>query len=301
MYYIFMILTDISQKITSYSGISLEYQINIFQTIVAFFIVYFIKHTILKIVWSRTEDVKVRYSWNKAITYSFWFIFILVTGKIWISDFITLSTFFGLLSAGIAIALKDIITSIAGWIFLLVRRPFKVGDRIEINNVKGDVIDIKLLNFTLLEISNWVDAEQSTGRLVHIPNSWVFLYNIATYTEGFQYIWNEIPVLITFESDWKKAKKIIKDIVETYSEGIKIKAKKEILEASRNYMIYYQNLTPIIYTDVKDSGILLTARYLCHPRQRRGSTNEIWELILDAFAEYDNIDLAYPTQRIYYP
>jgi len=296
-----MILTDISQKITSYSGISLEYQINIFQTIVAFFIVYFIKHTILKIVWSRTEDVKVRYSWNKAITYSFWFIFILVTGKIWISDFITLSTFFGLLSAGIAIALKDIITSIAGWIFLLVRRPFKVGDRIEINNVKGDVIDIKLLNFTLLEISNWVDAEQSTGRLVHIPNSWVFLYNIATYTEGFQYIWNEIPVLITFESDWKKAKKIIKDIVETYSEGIKIKAKKEILEASRNYMIYYQNLTPIIYTDVKDSGILLTARYLCHPRQRRGSTNEIWELILDAFAEYDNIDLAYPTQRIYYP
>ena len=77
----------------------------------------------------------------------------------------------------------------------------------------GDVIDIRLFQFSINEIGNWVDADQSTGRIIHIPNGIVFTEPQANYTAGFQYIWNEIPVLVTFESDWKKAKQILTDIV----------------------------------------------------------------------------------------
>ena len=86
----------------------------------------------------------------------------------------SLGTFLGLLSAGLAIALKDVVASMAGWIFILWRRPFQLGDRIQIGDRAGDVVDLRLFQFTLLEIGNWVDADQSTGRSIHVPNGAVF-------------------------------------------------------------------------------------------------------------------------------
>ena len=77
-----------------------------------------------------------------------------------------------------------------------------------------DVIDQRLFRFTLLEIGNWVEADQSTGRVIHVPNSWVFTEDIANYTAGFSYIWNELPVLVTFESDWRRAKRLLQSIAD---------------------------------------------------------------------------------------
>jgi hypothetical protein len=99
---------------------------------------------------------------------------LLVIGRIWLTGMETLVTFLGLLSAGIAIALKDPLINIAGWVYILARKPFNVGERIEINNVAGDVIDIRIFQFSILEIGNWVQADQSTGRVLHIPNGVIF-------------------------------------------------------------------------------------------------------------------------------
>lgn len=111
-----------------------------------------------------------------------------------------------MLSAGIAIALKDPITDLAGWVFILWWKPFEVGDRIQLEDNAGDVIVIRIFQFTIIEIGNWVDADQSMGSILHIPNSKVFLEVLANYSIGFNYIWHEIGVLVTFESDWQKAK-----------------------------------------------------------------------------------------------
>ncbi|HEX9250738.1 MAG TPA: mechanosensitive ion channel domain-containing protein [Ignavibacteriaceae bacterium] len=210
-----------------------------------------------------------------------------------------MGTFLGLLSAGVAIALKDPLVNMVSWAFILIRQPFKVGDRIQIGEVAGDVIDIRLFQFSIMEIGNWVDAEQSTGRIIHIPNGIVFTVPQANYTAEFQYIWNEIPVLVTFESDWKKAKQILTDIINKqgvlFSEG----AERQLIEASKKFLIFYSKLTPIVYTLVKDSGVMLTMRYMCNPRERRMTEEKIWEDVLNKFAECDDIDLAYPTQRFY--
>ena len=122
---------------------------------------------------------------------------------------------------------------------------------------------------------------------------------LANYSIGFNYIWHEIAVLITFESNWEKAKKILVNIVNEKSEHISQSAAKKIKDASKKYMIFYKNLTPIVYTAVKDSGVNLTMRFLCDPRQRRGYEQSIWEEVLLQFGKCDDIDFAYPTQRFY--
>ncbi|HMB00489.1 MAG TPA: mechanosensitive ion channel family protein, partial [Spirochaetota bacterium] len=210
-------------------------------------------------------------------------------------------TYFGLLSAGIAIALKDILTNFAGWIFILIKRPFEAGDRVEIGDYCGDVIDLRVFQFTLLELGKRVDAEQSTGRIVHIPNSFVFLKAQINFNKGFTYIWNEIPVLITFESNWQKAKRILERFLNKQDKTITETAKKKVMQSAKKYLIFYNKLTPIVYTSVKDSGILLTARYLCDPKKKRITEQNFWENILKSFAKNKDIDLAYPTQRIYMP
>ncbi|MBL7066536.1 MAG: mechanosensitive ion channel, partial [Candidatus Marinimicrobia bacterium] len=207
--------------------------------------------------------------------------------------------YLGLLSAGLAIALKDPLTNIAGWIFIIFRQSFSVGDRIQIGEQAGDVIDIRLFQFILLEIGNWVDADQSTGRVIYIPNGQIFTHPLANYSKGFQYIWDELNILITFESNWKKAKEILLEIANKQAEHLSKYAERKVKEAGKKYMIFYKNLTPTVYTSVKDSGVQLTIRYLCEPKNRRGIQQTIWEDVLEQFGKCKDIDFAYPTTRFY--
>ena len=270
----------------------------IFYTILALVVFWLIRRLCL-IVFLRDREVKVQYRIRKTIAYITYPLAFLVIGRIWFAGFQAVSTYLGLLSAGLAIALQTPLVNLAGWAFILWRQPFKVGDRIEIGNDRGDVIDQRIFMFSLMEIGNWVDADQSTGRVIHLPNGKIFTDVMANYSQGFQHIWNEIPVLVTFESDWRKAKQLLDDIAQKHGASLTDSAAKKLREAAHKFMIFYSKLTPKVYTTVKDCGVMLTIRYLCEPRKRRGSEQEIWEDILDAFAAHDNIDFAYPTQRFY--
>lgn len=251
------------------------------------------------LIKQQTEDAMKIYHGRRAIMYLYTLLILLLVGMIWTRGLVSLVNFLGLVSAGVAIAMHDTIANVAGWLFILLRKPFKVGDRIEIDDISGDVIDIRVFQFSVVEIGNWVDAEQSTGRIVHVPNSLVLRQPLANYHIGFEYIWNEIPVLVTFESDWKKAKLLLRGIAHQYAEHLSVGAQEQLRRATSKYMIFYGALTPTVYTSVKDSGVLLTIRYMVTPRQRRSSAEHIWEAILDEFAADPAIELAYPTTRFY--
>ncbi len=281
-------------------GIPLDVQYKILISIVVVLFLWVLRFLILRLVWKQTEDVKKRYTWKTSIAYTFPFIGLMMVGAIWIKEFEKFSTFLGLMAAGLAIALKDPLTNFAGWLFILFRKPFTVGDRIQIGNHSGDVIDVRLFQFTLLEIGNWVEADQSTGRIIHIPNGKVFIDSQANYSKGFSFIWNEIPVIITFESNWEKAKNILLKISKEEAGHLGQEAEEKIKEASKNFMIFYSHLTPTVYTKVKENGVLLTIRYLSDPRKRRGSEHAIWERILGEFSENHDIHFAYPTQRFFH-
>lgn len=280
-------------------GINQELAGKLLESFSAILIFWLLNLVIQRVVIQRIKDVRVRYQWQKISGYIVFALAIIVIWPVWFQGLQSVATYLGLLSAGLAVALKDPITDIIGWAFILLRRPFEVGDRIQIGEFAGDVIDQRIFQFSLMEIGNWVAADQSTGRVLHVPNGMIFNDVLANYTKGSRYIWNEIPVLVTFESDWRKAKKILDEIAHRQTEQIDQEAEASFKEASKQYMLQYGTLTSIVYTNVLDSGVLLTIRYLCEPRQRRTSSASIWEDILDEFALYPEIDFAYPTQRFY--
>lgn len=294
-------IIELSQLLNDNLGISISEKtlLKLITSLFAILVILVAQGLILRVAYKYKEDVKEQYHWRKGTTYFSTFILIVILGGIWFTGISNITTFLGLIAAGLAVAFKEPLENIAAWAFILIKRPFEVGDRIQIGQNKGDVIDQRLFVFTLMEIGNWVDAEQSTGRLIHVPNGLVFNQALANYGKGFDYIWNEIPVLITFESNHKKAKKILGRISENHGRQLSKSAEQKVRSAAKKYMIFYQKLTPIVYTSVKSSGVMLTIRLLCEPRKRRNMENDIWEEILESFADENDIDLAYPTTRFF--
>ncbi len=259
----------------------------------------FVRWLLLRIVHRQVKDEEVWYRTRKIVTYVAFLLIVLTLVRIWVVPFGDLATYLGLVSAGVAVALADVLKNMVGWGYILSRRPFRVGDRIETEAFSGDVIDIRLFRFTILEIGNWVNADHSTGRIVHIPNQVVFTGPIANYTEGFEFIWHEIPILVTFESDWKKAETIIRDVIGKAAPDVTGTALSELRKTAQAYRIKYGHMTPTVYVSAQDSGIELTARMLVPVRRRRDVNQKVWRGVLDAFAAEPAIDLAYPTVRTY--
>lgn len=260
-----------------------------------------VRWIVLKVVHRRIDDPAVWYRTQKLLSYTITFVGLVVIASIWIEGS-GIATYIGLLTAGLAIALSDVLKNLAGWLFLVTRRPFRLGERIEIGEHKGDVVDIRAFRFTLLEVAgDRIAAEQSTGRLVHVPNGLVFTEALANYSEGFQFVWHEIPVLVTFESNWEAAEEIVFEAVEELApDPDEAQIAQQIRESATEYRIRYTHLTPTVYLTVRDSGVLLTGRLLVNVRGLRETEQRAWKAILHAFAGRDDIDLAYPTERVYF-
>lgn len=278
--------------------IGVDMQVRLFISITLVAIVSFSYRRTMKRLHETMVDMEQYYNLKKRTGNIIVVVCLVLLAMLWVGELKSLSTFLGLVSAGIAISMKDIISNIVGWLYIFWRKPFKVGDRIEIGNVAGDVVDTRIFHFSIMEIGNWVESDQSTGRIVHIPNNKIITDNLANYGQGFQYIWNEIPVTLTFESDWRKAKMILLKVAEKHAEHLSAEAEQKVRMAARKYMIIYNYLTPIVYVSVKDNGVQLTMRYLCEPRKRRTTVDEIWEDVLQEFALYNDIQFAYNTQRV---
>ena len=282
------------------TGLSKEILINLLLSALVVLLLMAARALVLRLAYRRrSADIRAKYQWRKTSAYVAVIFGAFIFFRIWVGSVGSLATFFGLLSAGIAIALKDPLANFAGWLFIVWRRPFAPGDRIAIRTHAGDVIDQRVFMFTLLEVSDQAGGGQSTGRIIHLPNGWLFTDSVINFTRGFPYIWNEINVLVTFESNWRAAKRILSDIANAHGNSLSEEAERKLRRAAQEYLIFYSKLTPTVYTSVGASGVKLTMRYLVEPRRRRGNEELIWEAILDAFATHDDIELAYPTQRFF--
>ncbi|PID86646.1 MAG: mechanosensitive ion channel protein MscS [Chloroflexi bacterium] len=280
--------------------LSVESQDKLLTTFLILLIMVVLRWVTLRYVNNRfLEDPRALYNWRKASTYTIYTIGAILIGRIWLAGLQSVMTYLGILSAGLAIALQDPIVNLVGWLFIVTRRPFTVGDRIEVDEYSGDVIDIRLFQFSLLEIGTRIDAEQSTGRVLHMPNGIAFKKVFANFSQGLPFIWNEVPILVTFESDWEKAKAILVDVINNHAPPVDQKQLKQRQIRGMRFVISYSKITPTVYTTIESSGVLLTIRYLVQPKEKRDSEQIIHEAILRAFAPHEDLDFAYETQREY--
>lgn len=285
--------------LTDQLGISSDNQGKLLASFIVVAVAVIARAIARRAVHKRTEETDVLYRTGKLTTYAATLVVMLAMAWIWLDAFTNFATYLAVVSAGLAIALADVLKNMAGWGYIVVRRPFRVGDRIEIDGTKGDVLDVRLFRFTVAEIGNWVDAEQATGRLVHIPNALLFSHQVANYTEGFEFLWHEVPLLLTFESDWRAGEEMLLRVVKEVAPDIEARAGVRIREAARSYQIKLGVLTPTVYLTVKDSGVLLTARFLVNARTRRSIEQTLWRRLLAELEADSTLELAYPTVRTF--
>ena len=217
---------------------------------------------------------KTRFNFRKKVSFvcNIFLVFIIII--IWEDFLLKFITLFSFVTAAIAYSLRDTIINFFAGIYIRLAKPFQVEDRIMICNHIGDVVNISNLSFEVLEVNN--DTFQSTGSIVHIPNSKVISEPLINYVKVFKYVWNETEVKISIESDIKKVKGILYSIVNN-NDIIKSIPGKMINELNNNssYRIYYNKLDPIIYTNIKDKYVSMNIRYLVHPKKKRNVINEI--------------------------
>ncbi len=279
------IINQFSETIKNFTGISDEYIRPIIFSIAAIIVTYLIKTFCVNISLLITKNSRSKYLFNKRINIFFNFITFAFIFLIWETHIKNMMTLISFVSAGITISLREFILNLFAGIYIRVNKPFCLEDRIEINGLKGDVINIKSTSFDLLEIGDRVNGEQSTGRVVHVPNSTVFSYPLKNYVRAFKYIWNEIVVKVNLDSDIRKTKRILYRIVRKNNiiQQTPDKMENQVNSASTDYRIYFNNLEPIIYTSIVDSHIELYIRYLVHPKKARDVENSIW---IDVINEY---------------
>ncbi|PJZ77216.1 mechanosensitive ion channel family protein [Leptospira neocaledonica] len=196
-----------------------------------------------------------------------------------------LPTVMGLAGAGIVISLKDITLNYVGWLLIHGSNGFEVGDRIEIEGIKGDVVNIGINRFTLMELSPDPKSEQSTNRLVHLPNHTIILHKVYVVKEKMGFVWDEFRIKIPHSSDWEAAEKILNGILKNSSIIDQHKIDYSVRELSKNYLVRLGKTTPIVYMNVEEGGVLFSLRYLTHIKEKRNQKARISREVLKEFGD----------------
>lgn len=198
-----------------------------------------------------------------------------------------LITLISVISAAMTIALRDFILNFFCGIYIKFKKPFKVEDRIQIEDIKGDVMSISTFSFEILEVSNKEDNGQSTGIVIHYPNSTIVSNPVKNINKGFKYIWNEMTIKVCLDCDLANNKKEIYKIVNGLDtvKSIPRKMKNLIDDVNTTNRIYFNKFEPIIYTRIVDDHIELILRYLMHPKKARYIESVIWNKIYLAYKD----------------
>lgn len=198
-----------------------------------------------------------------------------------------LMTLISVISAAMTISLRDFILNFFCGVYIKFKKPFKVEDRIQIEDIKGDVMSISTFSFEILEVSNKEDNGQSTGIVIHYPNSTIVSKPVKNINKGFKYIWNEMTIKVSLDCDLANNKKEIYKIVNGLDtvKSIPRKMKNLIDDVNTTNRIYFNKFEPIIYTRIVDDHIELILRYLMHPKKARYIESVIWNKIYLAYKD----------------
>lgn len=278
-------IKQISKHISQYISLNEEYVSLIILSAIVFFIANILKKIaikFLKLIKDNSKEYSITRSFKIFISLIEWGIIIIIWEE-HIKNIITLVSF---VSAAIAFSLRDIILNFFSGIYIKIKRPFQIEDRIQINDLKGDVINITSMNFEVLEIND-EHGGQSSGIIITFPNSTIFSNPVKNYNKAFKYIWDEITVLIPIECDLKQIKSELYKIVNNNQiiKAIPNKMKNQINGIGTDYRIYFNKFDPIIYTKVNKDHIELSIRFLIHPKKTRYVESQLWNKILIAQKE----------------
>lgn len=273
-------------KISNFFGVEPIYITLILMTIGCIIITHILEKIGIKLL-KKIKDSKKEYKYTQNFILFMRILRVIIVILFWGKYIKSILTFVSVISAAFTIALRDFIFNFFCGIYIKSVKPFELEDRIEIDEYKGDVVNINTMNFEILEVTNLDFTGQSTGVIIHVPNSIIFHSPLRNYNKGFKYIWNEITVRVPLDCDLPETKKVLYRIVNSNEivKKIPTKLKNQISDITNQYRIYYNKFEPIIYTKIVDDHIELQIRYLVHPKKARLVESTIWNHIILAYKD----------------
>jgi small-conductance mechanosensitive channel len=277
---------------------SIPYPISTIGTVAAVVLAVIIKLAGDAIIRHREYDPEEHYRKRQFLTTVVGLAAVVVIAILWARHLQNKGTFLGLIGAGFAIALREPLLSIAGRVAIFAGHMYRVGDRIEINKMSGDVIDVGFFYTRMMEIGNWITADQPSGRIVQLSNASIFGTPVFNYTQGLPFIWDEVKLPVPYDSDWQKARHVMLKLGIEHSKETIEEAEKQLDALKRSYLIPAIALKPATFVKATDNWIELTLRYIVDPRKRRAVSSAIHEQLLAAVEGDKRLKVASATMEI---
>jgi small-conductance mechanosensitive channel len=248
---------------------------------------------------TRISDPSTRYQARKFVTF-FAYLLVLMFIAIVFSDKLGgFTVAFGVAGAGVAFALQEVIASFAGWVALALGGFYKVGDRVQLGGIKGDVIDIGVLRTTLMECGGWINADQYNGRIVRVANSFVFKEPVFNYSGEFPFLWDEIMVPIKYGGDHRLAREIIERVAEEVVGDYARSAQTAWKPITRRYLIEEASVRPTVTMTANQNWIEFTLRYVVDYKARRLTRDRLFTRLLEEIDKAaDRVGIAASTLNI---
>lgn len=222
-----------------------------------------------RLIRKRVTDADTRYKSQKVVEVFGYLLLIVITISYFTGNIKDIALAIGLFTAGVTITLQELILGVAGSVFIFLVKVYKPGDRIEINGIKGDVIDIDGIYTTMMEIGQWVTSDNYSGRIVKLSNAFVFRGPVYNYSRDFPFIWDEFDLPIRYGSDVELAKKIVLEIASSELSDYVNESVKRWKGVVDRYYVEDAMVEPTLAITLTDNWIRFNLRYIVNYRKRR--------------------------------
>ncbi|PKL82316.1 MAG: transporter [Ignavibacteriae bacterium HGW-Ignavibacteriae-3] len=237
----------------------------------------FIKRALIK----HTKDNSTKYRFKKLTSFISYVLIAFLVSVIYFDKLGGLTVALGVAGAGIAFALQEVIASVAGWMAISFAKFFKIGDRVELGGIKGDVIDIGILRTTIMECGQWINGDLYNGRVVRIANSFVFKAPVFNYSGDFPFLWDEITLPVRYGSNIAYVKEILNKITNEVVGDFTSGAQAAWDGMVEKFMIENASVEPLITFIGNDNWLEFTVRYVVDYKRRRITKDRIFTRIME--------------------
>jgi small-conductance mechanosensitive channel len=238
-----------------------------------------------------TETRSIRAIWiRKSFRLAIGVVAVLFIASVWFDRPERLATFGGLIAAGAAVASQKAILSLAGYFVIVFGKVFDLGDRIQVGDVRGDVLDIGLFKTTVMEMgvpaallphpNHWVTSRQYTGRIVTFTNSEVFEKPAYNYSRTFDFLWEEMRFGLHYEEDLQKAERIALEVARQHTAQTVAEGRDNLERLRRRFPLQAADLEPRTYLRMTDNWVELALRFLVRAWGTRATKDAMTREIL---------------------
>lgn len=264
-----------------------ELGVKIITILISVLLIYILVSIVKRIIPKYIVETDSRYKARKFINFAGYAIFIIIILLAFSNQLTGFTVFLGVAGAGIAFALKEVIASIAGYIVIHTSSFYKVGDRVLVGGIKGDVIDIGILRTSLMEIGEWVNGDLYNGRITRVANSFIFSQPVHNYSGEFPFIWDEIKIPIKTSSDFEYGREVFSEIMNGIKTDYAIDAQQHWNKMTEKFLIENAKVDPMISMSFDENWITFTLRYVVDYKSRRSTKDKLFSEILKAINNSD--------------